>query len=127
MSFIEERRRLEDKIRDLEEQYAILSSSQTDLMNQISKLKERAENVSLEEHLQCGTYVKVVCPDCKGTGENWVGGCDIESDPPIDEGCDRCAATGHFCARQFEGKRKYSKDELKFHDIPPSRRHHVPF
>ena len=125
VSCSEEINRLEQRIEDLERHDRKLSEDRGDIQRTVSNLRGRLEKLRLEEAVTTGTYVWVVCPDCSGTGEHWVGGADVLSDPPVDEGCTTCGATGCFSARVFEGRRKYTQDEMQFHDIPSPRKHQM--
>ena len=78
--------------------------------------------IKTELGLEHGQLVRIVCLDCKGTGEFWTGGRDIISDPPMNEGCSTCDCKGYHIAISWTKKAEYdiendtriNDDELPF-------------
>ena len=106
---------LKSQLKKLLKIEAELSSSQDKLRNQIAIVKQGVAELEVEKLLADGVYAQIVCPSCRGTGETYSIG--LDNSDYINEACDVCDSKGYFLARIFEGRRVYTTEELKQHEI----------
>lgn len=81
------------------------------------KREEARKKDELTRAILASDYVKVVCPDCYGSGLVSRGGADILSDPPYEDNCDRCNSKGYLLARKFEKNYVYKSGDLEYNEI----------
>jgi len=79
------------------------------MREQIRKLEIEANTLETEireeqrTNLRVTEGVKVVCPECNGTGED---GCTSDQ-PPMPLTCDRCNGHGYLWAVKYDGRGNY--------------------
>jgi hypothetical protein len=86
-----------------------------ELKAQRQQLDAEIQDLEYREYLQSKSSarnrfgVQVACETCNGTGQVWVGGADIVSDPPYQEQCYDCEE-GFRWMVTWDGPRDYSKE-----------------